>query len=350
MFDTPGLCAYITRASRRTTPAQLVNDTEALYKALALMPQDASLRDLYLELLTSQVAGLYDDETKKMYVGPSTGGIGPAEEITYAHEYTHALQDQEFTLRDLMGDATDQSDRTLARSTLVEGDATLLMTLWAQQHMTPPGAGRGRDGASIRPREAILARMPAILKDAAPVPVHERPQHDARRVQQAGGFGGVDGLFANPPDSTEQVMHPEKLAAREPPVPVAFPDDFAGSLGEGWTIALQDTLGEFLLGGALRTRPIRRREHRRDRLGRRPRGAGRGPGRRRRRRARHALGHRRRRGRVRGRARRLRREARGARAAPPSILRPAPDRVVLVSAERRGHDGQGRQRPRAWRG
>jgi hypothetical protein len=246
VFDTPGLCAYITSSFEKDNPAQLVNDTEALFKALALMPQDESLRDLYIELLTSQVAGLYDDETKKMYVVTSTGEIGPAEKITYAHEYTHALQDQQFILRDLMGEDKDQGDRALARSTLVEGDATLLMSLWAQQHMTTQElteAASAADPAS----EAILARMPAILKDALLFPYTSGLTMTLGAFQQAGGYSGVDGLFANPPDTTEQVIHPEKLAAREPAVAVAFPDDFAGSLGEGWKIALQDTLGEFQL-------------------------------------------------------------------------------------------------------
>ena len=246
VFDKPGLCAYITSSFEKDNPAQLVNDTEALYKALALMPQDESLRDLYIELLTSQVAGLYDDETKKMYVVTSTGEIGPAEKITYAHEYTHALQDQQFTLRDVIGDAKDQGDRALARSTLVEGDATLLMSLWAQQHMTPQELGEAASGADPA-SEAILARMPAILKDALLFPYTSGLTMTLGAFQQAGGYTGVDGLFANPPDTTEQVIHAEKLAAREPAVPVAFPDDFAASLGEGWTIALQDTLGEFQL-------------------------------------------------------------------------------------------------------
>ncbi len=67
------------------------------------MPQGDSLRDLYIEMLTSQVAGLYDDTTKRMYVVTETGEIGPAEKITYAHEYTHALQDQAFDLSDDQG-------------------------------------------------------------------------------------------------------------------------------------------------------------------------------------------------------------------------------------------------------
>ena len=246
VFDKPGLCAYITSSFAKDNPAQLVNDTEALYKALALMPQDESLQDLYIELLTSQVAGLYDDETKKMYVVTSTGDIGPAEKITYAHEYTHALQDQQFKLRDLIGDAKDQGDRALARSTLVEGDATLLMSLWAQQRMTPQELSEAASGADPA-SEAILARMPAILKDALLFPYTSGLTMALGAFQQAGGYSGVDGLFANPPDTTEQVIHPEKLAAREPAVAVTFPDDLAGSLGEGWAVALQDTLGEFQL-------------------------------------------------------------------------------------------------------
>jgi hypothetical protein len=246
VFDKPGLCAYITASFAKDNPAELVAGTEALYKALNLMPQDASLHDLYIELLTSQVAGLYDDETKKMYVVSSTGEIGPAEKITYAHEYTHALQDQKFTLRDVQGDAKDQGDRTLARTTLIEGDATLLMSLWAQQHLT--AAELGQVANSIDPAsEAVLAKMPAILKDALIFPYTSGLTMNLGAFQQGGGYGGVDQLYANPPDTTEQVIHADKLAAREPAVRVDFPDDFPGSLGDGWKIDLQDTLGEFQL-------------------------------------------------------------------------------------------------------
>jgi hypothetical protein len=210
------------------------------------MPQDESRRALYIEQLTSQVAGLYDDETKKMYVVSSTGEIGPAEKITYAHEYTHALQDQKFTLRDVQGDAKDQGDRTLARTTLIEGDATLLMSLWAQQHLT--AAELGQVANSIDPAsEAVLAKMRAILKDALIFPYTSGLTMNLGAFQQGGGYGGVDQLYANPPDTTEQVIHADKLAAREPAVKVDFPDDFPGSLGDGWKIDLQDTLGEFQL-------------------------------------------------------------------------------------------------------
>ena len=159
VFDQAGLCAYLRASFRDQNPEALVQATETLYKQLLLIPQDASLEKLYLDMLTSQVAGLYDDKTKKMYVVSKDGTIGPAEKITYAHEFTHALQDQRFELKNVVGDAPDQSDRTLARTALVEGDATLLMSLWAQQHLSLADLGAVA-GSSIRHRRRSSTRCP----------------------------------------------------------------------------------------------------------------------------------------------------------------------------------------------
>ena len=250
VFDTPGLCAYLRDGFHKDNPEALVKATETLYKELGLMAPDADLEKLWLELLTSQVAGLYDDKTKHMYVVSKDGAIGPVEEITYAHEYTHALQDQAFDLRKLVGDATDQSDRTTARSALVEGDATLLMSLWAQRYLTP--AQLGQVGSASDPAsEAILAKMPAILKDPLMFPYTSGLQL-AIGAFTTGGYGAVDQLFANPPDTTEQVLHADKLASREQAVKVTFPEDLATRLGDGWKVSLQDTLGEMLLEIVLR--------------------------------------------------------------------------------------------------
>ena len=211
------------------------------------MPADASLTNLELEMLTSQVAGLYDDRTRKMYVVSDTGEIGPVEEITYAHEYTHALQDQTFGLRSIQGDAKDDSDRTLARTALIEGDATLLMSLWAQRNLSPDQLGAVA-GASDPASQAILDRLPAILREPLLFPYLSGLPLALGGFTSGGGYAGVDALFANPPDSTEQVMHPDKLASREAPVKVTIDNSVATKLGPGWKVGLQDTLGELQLG------------------------------------------------------------------------------------------------------
>jgi hypothetical protein len=250
VFDEAGLCAYITAAFAKDNPEALVGSTEKVLKALLLMPEDASLEDLYLEMLSSQVAGLYDDETKRMYVVSETGEIGPTEEITYAHEFTHALQDQAFRLRDLVGEATDQGDRTLARTTLVEGDATLAMYLWAQQHLTPLELVEVA-GAADPASQEVLDRLPAILRETLMFP-YLTGLTVALAAYGSGGYAAVDALYADPPDSTEQILHADKLASREAPVTIAIPDDLAARIGDGWTVPFQDTLGEFQLSILLR--------------------------------------------------------------------------------------------------
>ena len=259
VFDIPGLCAYLRTSLREENPAEFVAATETLYRELLLLPAGVTLEKLYLDLLTNQVAGLYDDKTKHMYVVTKSGAIGPLEEITYAHEYTHALQDQAFVLRSVVGEDRDQGDRSLARSALVEGDATLVMSLWAQQELS--AAELAEVASTSDPAgTAALEAAPAILKDSLLFPYTSGLTVALAGYQVAGGFAGIDALFANPPDSTEQVLHPEKFAAREAPVKVTIPADLAERLGTGWKVSLQDTLGEFQLeillreGGASGTR------------------------------------------------------------------------------------------------
>ena len=250
LVDDAGLREFITKGLNKDMPADLVKATETLYRELLLMPQDASLEDLFVDLYTSSVGGLYDPESKQLLVLSKSGTIGPGEKAIYAHEYTHALQDQNFDLTALIGDAKDQSDRSLARTTMVEGDAYLTMFQWMQAHLTP--AEMGKVIATADPgSEAALAKLPEIVKQSLLFPATSGLGFAFADYGQ-GGFGAIDKRFAAPPDSTEQILHADKLAAGEKPMVVSFPDDLAARLGSGWKVSLQDTMGEMQLEVLLR--------------------------------------------------------------------------------------------------
>jgi len=252
VLDPAGLCALLKSEIAAQSPQALIAATDRLYKQLGLLAPDQSLETLSLDLLASQVVGLYDNKTKQMYVVSSSGAIGPLEQITYAHEFDHALQDQAFVLKKVVPEATDQGDRTTARTMLVEGDATLLMSLWAQGNLTADQLAQvasGGDPAS----QAALDAAPPILKEPLLADYTSGLTLALGAWQQTTSFDGVNALFRNPPDTTEQVMHADKLATREPAVAVAFPAGFATRLGKAWKITLQDTFGEFVLGVLVRT-------------------------------------------------------------------------------------------------
>jgi hypothetical protein len=54
----------------------------------------------------------------------------------------------------------------------------------------------------------------------------------------------VDAAYADPPQSTEQILHPEKYLARDEPTLVALPP-LTDTLGAGWHLVEAETLGEF---------------------------------------------------------------------------------------------------------
>jgi len=225
-------------------PAELVEANEVLLRALGMLEEDASLTDLYVELLGSQVAGFYDPAVDELYVVARSGGLGVSERITYAHEYTHALQDQHFDLEGFGLDEIGEGDRTLGRLALIEGDATAVMSLWAQEALSPEELvdlfQESLDPESLE----ILERMPPILRESLTFPYQTGLQF-VLGLQRDGGWDAVDAAYADPPASSEQVMHPEKYADREAPLDVELPSDLAAEMGDGWAVTYEDTFGEF---------------------------------------------------------------------------------------------------------
>ncbi len=252
VLSPAGLCALLKSEMATQIPAELMAATDRLYRQLGLLAPAQSLETLTLDLLASQVVGLYDNKTKQMYVVSSSGVIGPEQQITYAHEFDHALQDQAFVLKKVVPEVTDQGDRTMARTMLVEGDATLLMSLWAQGNLTADQLAQIASGGDPA-AQAALDAAPPILKEPLLADYTSGLTLALGAWQNTRSFDGVNALFRTPPDTTEQVMHPEKLASREPAVAMALPAGFAGKLGKGWKVTLQDTFGEFVLGVLVRT-------------------------------------------------------------------------------------------------
>ena len=244
VLDDTALAAALRTNFDRSEPPAALAAAERLDRALGLIPADASLRDLELKLLDAQVAGFYDPKTKRMSVRSTTGSIGALEQIAFAHEFDHALQDQHFDLTRLATSDLAQGDRSLARLSLAEGDATILMTQWAQSALTPLQLLQYLGSADLQGQTALLDTLPQALRDQLFFP-YTSGLAFVQGLYAQGGWAAVDAAYARPPDSTEQILHPEKYAADERPVTIPIPTDLAKRLGAGWTVDLQDTFGEF---------------------------------------------------------------------------------------------------------
>ena len=225
-------------------------ESQRLYAALGAMPDDQDLFELLLELLGEGVLGFYESEEERLYVVKDAGELEPHQERTYVHELIHGIQQQHFDIEAMRDELEGNSDAELAARALIEGDATLGMARYAAEYMSPA------ERAAEPPASPALVRAfraaPRVIQYQYTFP-YQQGDTFVRGLYQSGGWRAIDEAFAQPPRSTEQVLHPEKYESAEPPLEVMLPD-LLPALGEGWELLFEDTLGEMMLRAYLETR------------------------------------------------------------------------------------------------
>jgi hypothetical protein len=233
-----------------------LKNLSVVYGKLGLVPKGTDLKKSLVDFAAANVAGYYDPRTKKL-VMPETLDIGAAVgavqfvarrdfagEMTLAHELTHALQDQYFSLESKLG-PSDNDDRDLAFRALVEGDATLI------------GLGYVRGGLD-RSALADFSRGARDIEQDTSARAPDVPKAIVEEMlfQYYGGVGfisrlleerdwaAVNLLYAAPPLSTEQVLHPEKyFSAPDPPTKIEL-KDLSALFSPDWKEIENNILGE----------------------------------------------------------------------------------------------------------
>jgi hypothetical protein len=238
------------------TPEQAERYT-LFYLAFDLLPPDTDFLAIYLELLSAQVGGFYQPETRQMYTilldGSPLGDTLPLmEQIIYVHEYTHALQDQHFDIIALQELAGDNVDHALAILALIEGDATLVMQTYTMSvsQRDPLGTGLRLLAQGLRTGTlTIPPGIPGVIQRELFLP-YERGLDFVIALYREGEWEAVNAAFANPPRAMSQVLHPHKYLDGVEPVTVTLADP---GLGDDWELLWDTTLGEFYLTEHLRT-------------------------------------------------------------------------------------------------
>jgi hypothetical protein len=218
----------------------------ALYQALGLVQPDAQQdQEALVEWVSANVNGLYDPEGKQIYVVSDAVGTRVEEQVTLAHEYAHALQDQHFDLGAYRA-SVHTSDERLAKMALVEGDATVVMALYMYGNTTRSEWGYLASRASFNDRAVITATgVSTRVNQILSFPYLQGSQYVVTLMQLGGMWGEIDPVYDDPPRTTNQVLHPLSYSRSEG-VAVDVPD-LAPALGPDWSPRiLTDTLGEFI--------------------------------------------------------------------------------------------------------
>lgn len=245
----------IERVDDEYSPEE-IRAEELAMKRLGLLPADADYKKLVIDLLTEQIAGFYDPVERQLYIaGWQQTGVEMFDDILMAHEIDHALQDQHFGLRTFMKLDRANSDATVARQALVEGDGTALMFEFMMNKMgveMPWADQKTMDMMSKQMSTAMagagLGNIPLVLREGLVFPymeglrfvAHFRKHHPWKRV---------DEIYRKPPLSTEHILHPAAYEAYERPDEITVGEV---AVLKGYRLAYSNVNGELGLSFVLR--------------------------------------------------------------------------------------------------
>ncbi|HKE57600.1 MAG TPA: hypothetical protein VKB46_12890 [Pyrinomonadaceae bacterium] len=221
-----------------STPADM-HATELILTKLGLVTPGFKYRPFVIKLLTEQVAGYYDPKAQQFYLADWIELEG--QKPVMAHELTHALQDQHFDLRRFEKWPKGDSDAELAAHALIEGDATLAMTLYMARNPLVALAFIRSLGAEGSASEQFK-QAPRAIRESLLFPYEEGSEW-ATQVYRRGGWSMVSQAFTKLPLSSEQILHADKYFSYEAPVKITLPD-LKNSL-PGWKRLEYDVNGEW---------------------------------------------------------------------------------------------------------
>jgi len=237
--------AYVLREmDDEKNPAERYAEARSA-EAFGLIPKGFALDDFMVDLLTEQIAGLYDPKAREFYIADWI----PIDDqrMVMAHELTHALQDQHFQIEVWAKAARPNDDAELARESVLEGSAMAAMIDFLLK-----GTGHSvEDLPAIDPslfagdmsKSPKLQEAPQFLKDGMIFPYFGGLTFSTAILKSA-GWNGLSAVFAKPPVSTQQIMHPALYKSGKTSALVAIPS-FQKLLGGDWTKIDENVMGEF---------------------------------------------------------------------------------------------------------
>lgn len=243
VIDRAGIRSFAKDSMyEHTTPDEL-RMFGRIQMSFGVIPAGSDPERILLDLLEDGVLGLYDPKSKTLHIGDfvSKGMLS----MVVGHEIAHGLQDMHFDLEKHQLPIKHDSDAETARRFLIEGEAQAAYLSWVSG-----------EGGLVAIEDSVLDAMGNQTLDLAstvsPHPVLARslqlPYADGTatvaRLVRKKGWTAIDELYRDLPETSEQMLHIDKLLAREPAVAVALDGDAIARSVPGVEQVWHDTLGE----------------------------------------------------------------------------------------------------------
>jgi hypothetical protein len=225
-------------------------------EAFGLIPKRFPLDVFMIDVLTDQVAGLYDPKAKEFYIADWI----PIDEqkSVMSHELTHALEDQSFHIDPWIKAARGNDDAELARDAVSEGSALAAMVDYEMLDQNvgvrdlPDVTLMIRTGAVTEmDKDPNLSKAPPFIRDQLLFPYLAGTGFTQSFLKARTGWSDLHQIFDKPPVSTQQIIHPDLYLAGVVPENVKLPD-WKGIVPSDWRLLEENVLGEFGLDEVLK--------------------------------------------------------------------------------------------------
>ena len=235
--------SYLKKNMAEDKDVQRLRRTELVLKKFGLLPKDFDLQTFLVSLLEEQVAGYYDAKTKT--VNLLDWVLPDLQRPVLAHELTHALQDQSFSLdkwlrrgaedldtkKDLTPDDITKDENSEAREAVAEGQAMVVLVdyMLAPMHRTvadaPEVVQMLNEGMASGSADSVQYKnAPIFMKEELMFPYHYGVEFEAELLRAQGKDKAFAATFANPPQTSREIMEPQTYISGEHLPPLPLPD------------------------------------------------------------------------------------------------------------------------------
>lgn len=211
---------------------ELIVKDEEILKKFGFLKKDETILPHIIALYTEQVQGMYDEDSGEMVIVKGLPPTGNLQRMFLVHELTHALQDQHYNLKTFPINS-DNDDTALACLALIEGDATLAMFEYYKKNLK-----------IYKIFWDLLSYLSVDQSELYSSPYYIRenlifPYKWGIKFVTGRTWDGINKVYKNPPESTEQIMHPEKYPI-DKPIELTISETIPQ-----WKLLDTNTMGEF---------------------------------------------------------------------------------------------------------
>ena len=223
----PQVQQFLEQRIKEEVKPEEIRAEELTLKKFGLVPADFDLKKTTVELLTEQAAAFYDFRKKRLFVIDSVPEL--VQRTALVHELAHALADQHFNLRRFIERVRQNDDGSMARLAVMEGQATWLMSEYlaarsGQSLEDSPALVKLMSGAveASAGQYPVFDRSPLYLRQTLVFPYAQGMLFQHALVEKLGKRAFAE-VFRHPPESTQQVLHPDQYQAGARPASPALP-------------------------------------------------------------------------------------------------------------------------------